>query len=1100
MRNVKRIIAVFSVFVILISIIPNVLFVDANTNNHLKFIAVSSHAGTTMAITESGDLYMWGKNDIGYAVTGEFLGYYGTFYATESIYIPVKIGENVKDVSVGNQHYAYIDNAGTLWASGWNDYGQIGDGTTNRRLTPVRIMDNATQVSAGTYHTAVIKTDGSLWAWGYGADGRVGDGTTTEKNTRPVKIMDDVIQVSAGNHHTLALKRDGSLWAWGDNRLGQLGDGTNSQNLSPIKIMDGVVSISAENHSLAVTRDGSLWAWGRNEYGVLGNGTTKNENAPVKIMDNVKYASVGEWHTAVIKTDGSLWTWGGNFYGQLGDGTETGMDGNNVRTDNNRLSPVKIMDNVKFAHAGTSQTNAITNDGRIFGWGRNEGGQAAAHTTQMRINPVMVMDNVKSIAAGDDFTLLVKNDNTLWVSGYAFDSNLFVKITDGLGTAPDIAGATYTGSTGTSQGRFFRYMRNNPNIGFGKLMDGVSQVETGSREVFILKTDSTLWYQTEMIHAVPTPIKIMDNVRTIKRENFSVTDNVYAIKNDGSLWKFDYVNTTSSLDEIRNILYNSRKLESINDADSFRIGWGNGWGTWVYGSDGNLWAVNTGNTANEHSYSLENVPYILAMEYYDRFYQLKHDNTLWQTGTRNALGRHETLETSVKIIDNIEKICNFHPNSGMFILLKDKSLWGWGKNEYGQLGTGDTIDLLSPIKLMDNVKDVQSGRSHTVVLTEDGKVWTFGLNDKGQLGINHQRLNQLTPADIFKDLGYLTNPPDISSDNTFVSEIHKPSEWAADTVKIMKDKGIFREADWTNSNHTQNIYTQPLTRAQAVKLMMATWKSAGGYKPRVNVTPFSDIIRLPFDLRDDIDMAYNLKLVAGTSNNSFSPDNIYDRETAAVLAVRMFEKLTGRNDSDWSLSFSDRNSISSWAAESVGKVVKYGLMQGTGNGFSPKDPLTLEQGLTMFLNLLRALENNRPLRTSDPDWAILEQYANEVIRLTNIERQKLGLRELQHGGSILAEVATIRAEELIARYSHTRPDGREFHTILQQYEITDYAIDWGENISMRRLTPEEVVAAWMDSPGHRDNILTANFTHLCVGVARDTSGDLYWVQVFIERH
>jgi alpha-tubulin suppressor-like RCC1 family protein len=80
-------------------------------------------------------------------------------------------------------------NDGSLWAWGWNTYGQLGDGTTTHRNAPVRVgSDNNWASIAAYYHSLAIRTDGSLWGWGYNGFGQLGDGTKTDRSA-PVRIV-----------------------------------------------------------------------------------------------------------------------------------------------------------------------------------------------------------------------------------------------------------------------------------------------------------------------------------------------------------------------------------------------------------------------------------------------------------------------------------------------------------------------------------------------------------------------------------------------------------------------------------------------------------------------------------------------------------------------------------------------------------------------------------------------------------------------------------------------------------------------------------------------------------------------------------------------
>ena len=100
----------------------------------------------------------------------------------------------------------------------------------------------AKEVSLGNKHSAAIKEDGSLWMWGWNDNGQLGDGTTTNTST-PIKILEDVKEVSLGQGYSAAIKEDGSLWMWGQNDYGQLGDGTTEDRYTPICIMGGKTTI-----------------------------------------------------------------------------------------------------------------------------------------------------------------------------------------------------------------------------------------------------------------------------------------------------------------------------------------------------------------------------------------------------------------------------------------------------------------------------------------------------------------------------------------------------------------------------------------------------------------------------------------------------------------------------------------------------------------------------------------------------------------------------------------------------------------------------------------------------------------------------------------
>ena len=118
--------------------------------------------------------------------------------------------------------------------------------------------------------------------------------------------------------------------------------------------------------------------------------------------------------------------------------------------------------------------------------------------------------------------------------------------------------------------------------------------------------------------------------------------------------------------------------------------------------------------------------------------------------------------------------------------------------------------------------------------------------------------------------------------------------------------------------------------------------------------------------------------------------------------------------------------------------------------------------------------------------------ADAVVTLINQERTAQGLKPLK-AVPVLNQTAEIRSQELVTVFSHTRPDGRSYSTVLD-----DAGISWrttGENIAYGYSSPEAVMKGWMNSSGHRANILNADFDSVGVGVVSQ-NGVLYWTQIF----
>lgn len=141
-------------------------------------------------------------------------------------------------------------------------------------------------------------------------------------------------------------------------------------------------------------------------------------------------------------------------------------------------------------------------------------------------------------------------------------------------------------------------------------------------------------------------------------------------------------------------------------------------------------------------------------------------------------------------------------------------------------------------------------------------------------------------------------------------------------------------------------------------------------------------------------------------------------------------------------------------------------------------------------------ENNSSLYTTAVSSSNLS-YEQKVVELVNIERQKAGLQALTLDSEI-SNVARTKAKDMADNnyFAHQSPTYGSAGDMLTKFGIRWSA--WGENLASGQRTPESVVTAWMNSEGHRANIMSPGFSRIGVGYVTNSSGTPYWTQVFAD--
>ena len=379
----------------------------------VNVVAAGSHS---MAITTNGILWEWG-------------GFWNALFRGH-VTAPLRVNElaNITAISAGHHHSIALRSDGTVWTWGWNNRGQLGDGTLTSRLTPRQVvgLTGVTHIAAGFDHSLALMPNGTVMSWGQNASGQLGNDGVILAPSHPIQVtpvqvteLINVTALSAGADHSVALKSDGTVWAWGSNIHGQIGDRTEVNRNIPVQVRDltNTSAVSAGgSHNIVLRLDGTLWGWGNNSRRQLfDDGMPTHHMMPTQInnLTNITAISSGRDHNLALRSNGTVWTWGMNIFGMLGDGTRI-----------NRSIPVQVsgLTDIYAVAAGLDHNLALTTDGIVWAWGNNGNGQLGVvndpaawfHTSPVQVSG---LNNITAISAGGSHSLALKSDGTVWAWG-----------------------------------------------------------------------------------------------------------------------------------------------------------------------------------------------------------------------------------------------------------------------------------------------------------------------------------------------------------------------------------------------------------------------------------------------------------------------------------------------------------------------------------------------------------------------------------------------------------------------------------------------------------------------------------------------------------
>ncbi|KUK52438.1 MAG: RCC1 repeat-containing protein [Desulfotomaculum sp. 46_296] len=490
------------------------------------------------------------------------------------------------------------------------------------------------------------------------------------------------------DRYYLMLKDDGSVWTWGNNLYGTLGDGTTDSRDIPVQVegLAGITALEAGRDScFALDQDGAVWGWGSNEYAQLGRGTEPSgtsgrygNTTPQKVLGlpAIEKLSFGFGHVVALDVSGQVWNWGAAVKDALAK--ESQRSGTPIL--------VRELSDIADVAAGYNASLAITSNGDVYTFSRGR--------TPVKVEGLseIVAVDAQGIDRNHAIWMALKADGTV----YIWDSNSTGSITR---TPVKVENASLVKSI----------------IADGPYVLGVNgQV-------------SSIAYSAEP--QLGAEISGLNNVVKLA----SSANGGLALQNDGALLQLigsDVTRVPLNMNPADPPVWpEGSEITITNLAETgLTLNWDKPdpeVSSFALLIDGNRTAIISGDASSYDVLGLtKGQTYTFRLE-------ASFVNSAWSTTGPEIV---QTMNDWNPAMQSAGKLAM----SGRHTLMvgDDGSVWAWGQNEYGQLGTGNNIEQLVPVKIngLTNIIAVAVGDNHSLALDQNGNVWAWGKNDTYQLG------------------------------------------------------------------------------------------------------------------------------------------------------------------------------------------------------------------------------------------------------------------------------------------------------------------------------------------------------------------------------
>jgi uncharacterized repeat protein (TIGR02543 family) len=358
----------------------------------------------TAVLTSFGRVFTWGSNASGRLGTG----------IENNEILPTDItqqfqlleDEKLIDIGLGHDFSVALTSQGRIFTWGYNQYGQLGDGTNQLKTIPTEITDKFNlelneiiiKMEIGYSFSAVLTSKNRMFLWGRNENGETGNGNTNKVSlpseiTHKIGLTENelISEIYLGRGKTFIKTTNNRIFTWGANTLEINVNNSILDIIEPIEISDYfdlegdefISDISSgDSHTIALTNKNRIFTWGSNQFGQLGDGTTGNSKVPIDIKiseylkpgEIIRYIHAGGVNTMVITSEDEVYFWGLNYYNQVESNyiTDFKPQPTNITGmfHDKDITVKEIFSSYSFSYERKSYLSILSSEGEIYIWGK----------------------------------------------------------------------------------------------------------------------------------------------------------------------------------------------------------------------------------------------------------------------------------------------------------------------------------------------------------------------------------------------------------------------------------------------------------------------------------------------------------------------------------------------------------------------------------------------------------------------------------------------------------------------------------------------------------------------------------------------------------